>query len=418
MSGGVVIAGSGQAGVSAAFKLRALGYAGDITLAGEEPAVPYQRPPLSKKYLTGDAGVDRLFIKARTLYESERIALRMDCRVAAVDRLRKQVLLAEGHSLDYDYLILATGAIPRRLLSDQGGVAPNVHTFRTLADAERLRTEMKPGRSLLVVGGGYIGLETAAVARSLGMDVTLVERDQRILGRVASAETAAWFRALHLANGVRLCEGAELKRLAHADQDSKTAWFANDTAIDADVVVVGIGVIPDTGLAEQAGLHVDNGIVVDSAGRTSDPFIYAAGDCARFPYQGQKIRLESIQNAVDMAENVAHAIVGNTAQYRPVPWFWSEQYSTRLQIAGLNSGYTHVVVRNTSETACSIWYYDGPRFIAVDAINDAKAFMTARQWLGAGHSPAADAIADPGVALNAVSLEPNALNNSSWNQHA
>ncbi|MDR3095575.1 MAG: FAD-dependent oxidoreductase [Paraburkholderia sp.] len=412
MSGRVVIVGSGQAGVSAAFKLRALGYPGHIALVGEEPAAPYQRPPLSKKYLTGVADADRLLIKARSLYESERITLRAGCRVAAVDRIRKQVLLAGGEWLDYDYLILATGATPRRLPFDQGGDAPNVHTFRTLADAERLRTEMKSGRSLLVVGGGYIGLETAAVARSLGMEVTLVERDQRILGRVASAETAAWFRALHLANGVRICEGAQLQRQAHGDKDGTTAWLANGIAIGAHAVVVGIGVIPETRLAEQAGLRVDNGIVVDSAGRTSDPFIYAAGDCARFLYEGRPIRLESIQNAVDMAEAVARSIIGGAVEYRPVPWFWSDQYSTRLQIAGLNHGYTDVVVRNTSDTARSIWYYDGPRFIAVDAINDAKAFMTARQWLSAGHSPDAEAIADPGVALNAITVsDQNALIN-------
>lgn len=404
MSGRVVIVGSGQAGVAAAFRLRALGYPGHIALVGEEPVVPYQRPPLSKKYLTGEADVDRLFIKARSLYERERIALQVDCRVEAVDRVRRQVLLASGQSLGYDHLILATGATPRRLPSDQGGDAPNVHTFRTLADAGRLRTEMKPGRSLLVVGGGYIGLETAAVARSLGMEVTLVERDQRILGRVASAETAAWFRALHLAHGVRIREGSVLTRPAHSGQAGESTWLVDGSAVDADVVVVGIGVAPQTGLAEQAGLHVDNGIVVDDTGRTSDPFIYAAGDCARFPYQDRHIRLESVQNAIDMAENVARAVVGDSAAYRPVPWFWSDQYSTRLQIAGLNSGHTHVVVRNTSDTARSIWYYDGPRFIAVDAINDAKAFMTARRWLSDGFSPAADAIADPDAALNAVSL--------------
>ncbi|HKT99872.1 MAG TPA: FAD-dependent oxidoreductase [Paraburkholderia sp.] len=404
MSGRVVIVGSGQAGVSAAFKLRALGYQGHIALVGEEPGLPYQRPPLSKKYLTDEAGVERLHIKAPALYESERIELRAASRVTSIDRGGKRILLADGQSMGYDHLILATGAVPRRLPIEQGGDAPNVHTFRTLADAERLRTGMKSGRSLLVIGGGYIGLETAAVARSLGMEVTLVERDKRILGRVAAAETADHFRALHLVNGVHIREGAELKRLVHADQNGKTAWLADGVAIDADVVVVGIGVTAQTGLAEQAGLHIDNGIVVDCAGRTSDPFIYAAGDCARFPYRGQQIRLESIQNAVDMAEAVARSIVGGSAEYRPVPWFWSDQYSTRLQIAGLNHGYTHVVVRNTSNAACSIWYYDGPRFIAVDAINDAKAFMSARQWLSAGRSPAADAIADPGVAFNAVPL--------------
>lgn len=404
MNGGVVIVGAGQAGVSAAFKLRALGYAGEIALLGAEPGLPYHRPPLSKKYLNNDADADRLHIKNAALYRSEGIELLSGCRVAAINRGEKNVLLADGRLLRYDHLILATGARARCLPSGQGGDAPNVHTFRTLADAERLRKDMRPGGRMLVVGGGYIGLETAAVARSLGMQVTLIERDNRILGRVASAETAEYFRALHLENGVRIDEGVELARLDEGPTGSKSARLTNGTAIEADVVLVGIGVVPETGLAEQANLRVDNGIVVDSAGRTSDPCIYAAGDCARFPYEGQQIRLESVQNAVDMAETVARSIVGETVEYRPVPWFWSDQYSTRLQIAGLNSGYTHVAVRRGADSALSIWYYNGPRFIAVDAINDAKAFMTARQWLSAGRSPAADEIVDPTVALRAVSL--------------
>lgn len=404
MNGSVVIVGSGQAGVSVAFKLRALGYSGNIALVGAEPGLPYHRPPLSKKYLNNDADVDRLHIKNGALYESERIELLPDCRVVAINRGEKNVLLADGRLLAYDHLILATGARARRLPSEQGGDAPNVHTFRTLSDAERLRKDMRRGGSMLIVGGGYIGLETAAVARNIGMRVTLIERDNRILGRVGSAETADYFRALHLENGVRIDEGVQLVRLEERPTGGKTAWLTNGTAIDTDVVLVGIGIVPETDLAEQANLCVDDGIVVDCAGRTSDPSIYAAGDCARFPYQGQQIRLESVQNAVDMAETVGRSIVGETAEYRPVPWFWSDQYSTKLQIAGLNFGYTHVAVRRASDSAISIWYYNGPRFIAVDAINDAKAFMTARHWLSTGSSPAADEIADPAVALGAVSL--------------
>jgi 3-phenylpropionate/trans-cinnamate dioxygenase ferredoxin reductase subunit len=404
MNGKVVIVGSGQAGVSAAFKLRALGYAGQIALVGAEPGLPYHRPPLSKKYLTNVADVERLHIKKAALYESEGIDLFADCRVVAIDRGERNVLLADGRLLGYDHLILATGARARCLPSHQGGDAPNVYTFRTLSDAERLRKDMRSGGRMLIVGGGYIGLETAAVARSLGMLVTLIERDSRILGRVASAETAAYFRGLHLKNGVRICEGVELKRLERVENGGMTVQLSNGSWIDADVVVVGIGVFPDTALAAEANLRVDNGIVVDSAGRTSDPYIYAAGDCARFPYQGQRIRIESVQNAVDMAEIVARSIVGESVKYRPVPWFWSDQYSTKLQIAGLNLGYTRVAVRKASDSVVSIWYYDGPRLIAVDAINDAKAFMTARQWLSAGRSPAADEIVDPAVALSAVSL--------------
>jgi 3-phenylpropionate/trans-cinnamate dioxygenase ferredoxin reductase component len=412
MNGSVVIVGSGQAGVSSAFKLRALGYGGKITLAGEEPVHPYHRPPLSKKYLTGNADAGRLFIKDPSLYERERIELLVDRRVVAIERARKRVVFADGGSLVYDALILATGARPRCLPSDLGADAPNVHSFRTLSDADRLRNHMTPGANLLVIGGGYIGLETAAVASSLGMQVTVIERDERILGRVASADTAAYFRALHQQRGVRIREGVSPTRLECDDMGAvKVAHLSDGTSIELDIVVVGIGVTPETALAEQADLRVDNGIVVDHAGRTSDAAIYAAGDCARFPYEDQLIRLESVQNAVDMAEIVARSIIGEPVEYRPVPWFWSDQYATRLRIAGLNLGYTHAVVRQGAGATLSIWYYDGPRFIAVDAINDAKAFMTGKQWLAAGRSPAADQIADATIGLHAVSLsEEHAFN--------
>jgi len=240
--------------------------------------------------------------------------------------------------------VFATGARAQCLPIAESEDVPHLHSFRTLSDAERLRQDMRSGGSMLVVGGGYTGLETAAVARSVGMRVTLIKRDNRILGRVAPAEIAAYFKELHLNNGVRICEGVELKiLLVRRETDGVTAWLSNGGTIDADVGVAGIGVVPETGLAAQANLHVDDGIVVESAGRTSDPFIYAAGGCARFPYQGAQIRLESVQNAVDMAETMVRSIAGETAAYRSIPWFWSDQYSSRLQIAGFNQGHTHVV---------------------------------------------------------------------------
>ncbi|MNU86680.1 Rhodocoxin reductase [compost metagenome] len=407
MKESTVIVGSGQAGVSAAFKLRALGYLGSIVLVGAEPDLPYHRPPLSKKYLAGLADAQKLHIKHGKLYESESIDLLLDCHVAAIDRHRKAIEFADGRSITYDHLVLATGSRSRTLSPEQGGQASNIYTFRTLADAWRLRREMVQGRHLLVVGGGYIGLETAAVARGLGMDVTLIERDSRILGRVAASETAAYFRALHRQHGVRILEQASLACLDIRDRRVEAARLMDGTVIKADAVVVGVGVVPETSLAERAGLSVDNGIVVDSAGRTSDPSIYAAGDCASFPFDARRIRLESVQNAVDMAEIVALSIMGQTAYYRPIPWFWSDQYSTKLQIAGLNHGHTHVALRRVSNSVISVWYYDAQRLIAVDAINDAKAFMTAKRWLSVGHSPVAEEIIDPAIPLNAVPLHDN-----------
>lgn len=408
MNDSVVIVGSGQAGVSVAFKLRALGYAGSITLVGEEPYLPYHRPPLSKKCLTNTGDADRIHIKGRDLYESERITLLLGCRVDAIDRREKAVVLESGDLLHYGRLVLATGARARRLPAAQGGGAHNVYTLRSLQDAMRLQGELVQGRKLLIVGGGYIGLETAAVARAQGMQVTLVEQNARILGRVASAETAAYFRSLHTENGVRILEGVALNQLACNNARATAAWLADGTVVETDAVIVGVGVIPETGLAERAALEINNGIIVDSNGRTADASVYAAGDCANFPYQGGSIRLESVQNAVDMADVIARSIVGQAAEYLPIPWFWSDQYATKLQIAGLNHGYTDVSVRRTSDSNLSIWYYAHQRLVAVDAINDARAFMTAKRWLGAGCSPAADEVADPSVALDAVSLSREA----------
>lgn len=404
MTANVVIVGSGQAGVSVAFKLRAFGYVGRIMIIGEETELPYLRPPLSKKYLMTNAEAASIHIKPKELYDKDGIELLVGCCVTAIDRNDKTVTLSGGQAFHYDYLVLATGARARRLSPEQGGDADNVYTFRSLFDARSLKEEMLHGRKLLVVGGGYIGLETAAVARSLGIEVTLVERDSRILGRVACADTATYFRSLHEAKGVRIIEGVELDGLEQVDKRATKACLSDGTEVDVDFVVAGIGVLPESTLAERSGLSVSNGIVVDSKGRTSDPSIYAAGDCACFPYEHRMIRLESVQNAVDMAEVIARSIVGEDAEYSPTPWFWSDQYTTKLQIAGLNVGYTHVAVRRLEPETVSVWYFDCDRLLAVDAINDAKAFMTAKGWISTGRSPNCEEITNPEIPLGKVSL--------------
>ncbi|MCQ4314306.1 FAD-dependent oxidoreductase [Pseudomonas stutzeri] len=398
----IIIVGTGQSGVSLAFKLRMLGCQEEITLIGEEPDLPYHRPPLSKKYVTNLAEADGLYLKPKQLYESERIELRLGCRITTLDRTAKSVTLDDGTTLRYDWLALATGANARRLPASIGGDARNVYTLRTLADARALRDEFGKGRQLLVVGGGYIGLETAAVARSLGMHVTLIEQADRILNRVASVETASYFNALHLQNGVVIREGVGLDGLEQHEGRAVRARLSDGSEMDVDVVVAGIGVNPATELAERAGLVVVNGIVVDSCGRTSDPSIYASGDCAFFPYRGVHMRLESIQNAVDMADVVARSMLGEEPHYLPIPWFWSDQYATKLQIAGLHLGYNRVAVREAPRSGLSVWYFDDDRFLAVDAINDPKAFMTAKRWLTAGFNPSFDALADPSVELSAI----------------
>lgn len=407
MAENIVIVGSGQSGVSVAFKLRALGFDGKITLIGEEPHLPYQRPPLSKKYISGLGEEEMLYLKKPAIYESERIGLVRGCQVVAIHRDEKRIELDNGERLDYDRLVLTTGARARALPEELGGVAANVYTLRTLSDARALKEAFTEGHHLLVIGGGYIGLETAAVARSLGLRVTLIEREERILARVASAPTADYFRQLHRDNGVQILEATGLERLEVVNQRATHALLTDGTRLQVDLVVVGIGVVPEVTLAKDAGLMVGNGIVVDESGRSSDPMIYAAGDCACFTYRGQRIRLESIQNAIDMAGAVAQSILGLDSAYQCFPWFWSDQYLTKLQIAGLNLGYTHIAVRRTNPASMSVWYYNQDKFVAVDAINDAKAFMTAKRWLSTGKNPSLASLSDPGIELNACLVGQN-----------
>lgn len=351
-----------------------------------ETTLPYHRPPLSKKYLLGRIDRDALAIKPQALYQRQQIEVKLDTIVTRIDRQQRQIVLDNGQTLAYGTLVLATGASARRLPADQGGEAANVFTLRTLDDADRLRPHLQPGRSLLVVGGGYIGLEMAAVARKLGLKVTVVERSDRLLNRVASVETADYFRDLHQQQGVVIHEATGIESVALEAGRIVSVKLTNGACVDVDVVVVGIGVTANVGLAEQAGLDIGLGIEVDEQGRTSDPAIYAAGDCASFQFRGQPIRLESIQNAVDQAEAVAQAIVTPGYRYRPEPWFWSDQYDTKLQTAGLNVGYNEVVYRpsSTRADAASVWYFDDQRLLAVDAINEPATFMIAKALLKSG----------------------------------
>ena len=391
----VVVIGAGQAGAALAARLRDLGHSGPITVIGEEREIPYQRPPLSKKYLLGEMSVDRLHLKPASFYAEQKISLLTGEKAVAIDRAAREVVTTKRR-VGYDVVALTTGSLPRRLAPDIGGDLPGVYTIRTIDDVDAIRGEVVEGRRALIVGGGYIGLEAAAVAAQKGVAVTLIEMAPRILNRVAAPETADYFRRLHLSNGVDLREGTGLERLeAGEDGRVRRAILANGTMLELDVVIVGIGIEPDTALAAQSGLRIENGIAVDAQCRSSDPAICAAGDCASFPFRGERLRLESVQNAIDQAEHAAGAIHGRAAPYVPVPWFWSDQYAAKLQIAGLNRGYTRTIRRPGPRAGAeSIWYFAGDRFIAVDAMNDPKAFMQGKQWLAEGKSPSPAAIPD------------------------
>ncbi len=386
----VVIVGAGQAGAALAAKLRALGHQGEIVMLGDEPAPPYQRPPLSKAYLLGEMEEERLWLRSPEFWADTAIDLRLGQPVTAIDPAARTVMVG-GEALAYDHLALTTGSTPRRLPDAIGGGLEGVYTVRTLADVDAMRAEFQPSRRVIIVGGGYIGLEAAAVASKLGLLVTVLEMAPRILQRVASPETSAHMRALHQAHGVTLLEATGLDRLEGTNRVTG-AVLKDGRVLPADFVIVGVGITPDTRLAEAAGLTLDNGIATDAFGRTSDPAIWAAGDCASFPWQGGRLRLESVGNAIDMAEAVAANILGAAQPYEAMPWFWSDQFDLKLQIAGLNTSYDRVVTRPGEGEAVSFWYYRGETLLAVDAMNDARAYMVGKRLIEGGKSPAPDLV--------------------------
>ncbi len=397
---GIVIIGAGQAGASLAAKLRSLGYAGDLTMIGEEPVPPYQRPPLSKGYLLGEMELERLYLRNDAFWAENHVTMRLGQPVTAIDPAAQTVTVGD-EVIAYDQLALTTGSLPRRLPAAIGGDLAGVYTVRTLADVDAMQHEFRKGARVLIVGGGYIGLEAAAVAAKLGLDVTLIEAAPRILQRVAAAETSDYFRAAHLLEGVMIYEGVGLERLL-GDARVTTARLADGRDLPVDFVIVGVGIQPATKLAEMAGLALENGIRTDAQGRTSDPHIWAAGDCASFPWKDGRIRLESVGNAIHQAETVAENMLGAGVDYVAQPWFWSDQYDIKLQIAGLNAGFDSIVVRKGEDGAVSHWYYKDGTLLALDAMNDSRAYMVGKRLIEMGRSPEPAVIEDPATNLKAL----------------
>ncbi len=403
----IVVIGAGQSGASATAKLRALGFEGSIHLIGNEPYVPYQRPPLSKKYLTGDIELERILIKPEAFYETAGIQLHLGVDVTDIDPAAKTVLLSDGKQIGWDRLLIATGSRPRELPSSLVENDCPIHVLRNLQDVHKLTPALEAAKSALIVGGGYIGLEAAAAARRFEVDVTLVEATARILQRVAAEETSRRFAELHRSHGVDLREETGLTGISSIANGRCRAAFNTNETIDVDLVLVGIGVVPNDELATAAGVKTSNGIEVDQHCRTSHPAIYAAGDCASFEWRGAKLRLESVQNAIDQAESATSNMLGHETVYDPVPWFWSDQYDVKLQIAGLSQGFNRTATRNgTREGSGSVWYYRDDTFIAVDAFNDAAAYMTGKRLLEAGSNPAFDDIANPETELKSLLKKP------------
>ncbi len=399
----VVIAGAGQAGAQVAFSLRQGGFDGAIVLAGDEPFPPYERPPLSKDFLKGVLAEDRLFLRTADWYANNGVELRTGCRVESIDRSRKVARTSSGEELAYDALVLATGSRPRPL-PIPGANLRGVHEVRSIADTNGLRGALVPGARMVVVGAGYIGLEVAAVARAAGLEVTVLEAMDRVLARVAGKVLSDFFEAEHRRHGVDLRCGARLERL-EGEGALSAAVLQDGTRIAADVAVVGIGILPRDELATACGIACDDGIVVDRDARTSDTAVFAAGDCARRPlvHYDRTGRLESVHNAIEQGKIVAAAILGKPRPPEDVPWFWSDQYDLKLQIAGLSAGHDRVVVRgDPAARKFAAFYLADGRLLAVDAVGSPMEFMASRLLIAAGARPDPAELADPAVPMKAL----------------
>ena len=374
----VVVIGAGQAGASLCAKLRQSGFEGKLSLVGNEKYLPYQRPPLSKKYLLGDIDLERLYIKPQKFYTDYNINLVLGSSISNINTSQKVVHFGNGR-LKYDHLALTTGSTPRQLPKDIVRGLKNIFYVRSVDDVNQMASLFSKGKKALIVGGGYIGLEAASVCQRLGINVTLVEMSNRILKRVASPETSNFFRKIHEDQGVEILESTGLKSFL-GENEVTGAILQDGKKIKFDFVIVGIGILPNDNIAKNAGLEIENGIKTNLFGQTSNETIWAAGDCASFLFNNKYTRLESVQNAIDQAENVAENILGANKEYNPSPWFWSDQYDIKLQITGLNIGYDKLVVRHKpGDRGLSHWYFKMGKLISVDAINDPRSYMIGKR---------------------------------------
>jgi 3-phenylpropionate/trans-cinnamate dioxygenase ferredoxin reductase component len=399
MSAHTVILGAGQAAAQTVASLRQEGYAGAITVIGDEPYPPYQRPPLSKAYLSGDLPADRLYLRPDEFWADQKCDLRLGVQALSVDRAAKTVTLSQGAALPYTDLVFATGSRVRTLPLP-GADLNGVLYLRGVADVDQLRPRMIAGQTLAVVGGGYIGLEVAAVARKLGLDVVVFEMAERVLARVASPALSAFFAAEHARHGVKIVTSVKVNGFAASGK--RLSVESSIGAFPADTVLIGAGILPNQELAAEAGVHCHNGIVVDVFGRTNDPHIYAAGDCANLenPYVPGRLRLESVQNAIDQAKHVAAAIAGKPKAYGEVPWFWSDQYDLKLQIAGVGlAGDVHVVRGDPEGRAFAVFHLRDGVIVAVEAVNAAPEYMMGRRFIQARARIAPERLADRAIPM-------------------
>jgi 3-phenylpropionate/trans-cinnamate dioxygenase ferredoxin reductase subunit len=399
----IVIAGAGQAAVQAVDTLRRKGFTGKLTLVGEEPWLPYQRPPLSKKYLAGALEHERLLIRPARFFAEHDVQPLLGRRVVEILRREQRVQLDDGAGIPYDALLLATGSRPRPLPAP-GAELAGVHLLRSLADADRIRAECAPGKRLVIIGGGYIGLEVAATARELGLEVTVLEMADRVMNRVTCPQLSAFYEGEHARRGVRIHCNERVRALAADPRTGRVRAVLTEGGAEhpADLVIVAVGVLPADELAAAAGLACENGIVTDEHCRTSDAAIWAAGDCANHPsrHYGRRLRLESVDNAFEQGATVAHNLLGTPTPHDRVPWFWSDQYDHTLIIVGVCQGFDTLVTRGAPATrSFSLCYLRAGELIALDSVNAPKDQMAARKLIAAHARPDPAKLADPAIAL-------------------
>lgn len=404
-----VVIGASHAGVNFAFALRREGWKGEIILYDADPILPYHRPPLSKAYLSSEDGIDKNLLKSAESYEKEGIALKLGIKVSAINRYKKQIVLNDGSQHGYDKLVLATGARP--IMPPIPGLmsSNNIFPLRTAADVTNIRTCLAASdhKRVVVIGGGYIGLETAASLKKLGASVTVLEREERVLARVTAPEMSAFFQNLHAENGVAIFIN---KNVIAIDTNTKENVVKCDdgASYTADIIIVGVGICVNTELAASAGLTIENGIKVDETAKTSDDDIFAIGDCTFHfnPHYGRFVRLESVQNAVDQAKVAAASICGKETRYDSIPWFWSDQYDVKLQMVGLSNGYDQLILRTEvdKEKCFSAWYFRGDQLLAVDAVNNAKAYVYGTKFIKSGDKINKEKLSDPAVECKPIHL--------------
>lgn len=394
------MAGAGHAAGQAIVTLRQKGFDGEIVLVGEEPWLPYQRPPLSKKFLAGEMLPERLYFKPAAFYEEAGVDVRLGTRILGIDRESRRIETDSGESIEYDRLLLAVGSRVRRI-DAPGSKLHGIHHLRGIDDVNRIRTDMESARSVVIVGAGYIGLEVAAVARQLGHAVTVLEMESRVMSRVVSPVVSEFYQQQHVAKGVVLRLSTALQAFV-GNKRVEAVRTADGDVIPADLVVIGVGIVPNTELAAAAGLEVENGIVVDARCRTADANIHAIGDCTAHPnaIYARRIRLESVHNALEQAKTAAADICGESQEYSQVPWFWSDQYDLKLQIAGLSEGYDQVVVRgDRGQRSFSCLYLRNSVLIACDSINAPRDFTQSKSLIAGRSCIDAERLADGSVQL-------------------